>query len=407
MTSRKPKKHFKLIAVLIIVCLLSSSLTVFAEGGDTDPDRAGSGSAESTGYVTPEKGPAKLVFTITTPKLEIEQDPEGYDLIRLAGYNNFGVPGEPFLPYKVFNYALPPEVGFGSLTVKIVDIQTEVLEGSYNIKPAVADMTESGIVAETPNISPAEAEAHSWVNLLPPGQMRKWKFARLEFNPISFDPESGEITVAREVTVQFNYDMASNAANPELLADNAMDAEARELFDNYQSAKSWYQTTTDQAGDLPSGGGPSRLVIITTEAIAAGSSKIYDFYWHKWANRGLDPILITETHYGGLTGPAPNGTAEKIREWLKLNYITWGINYVLLIGDPDPDDPTILDDSVGDVPMKNERQNSNPILTKSLRGSLQLLEISISQYPQTSFLKNIHSLLYQFHQIEVCYLYSE
>jgi len=95
---------------------------------------------------------------------------------------------------------------------------------------------------------------------------------------------------------------------------------------------------------LTSGGAPSRLVIITTEAIAAGSSKIYDFYWHKWANRGLDPILITETHYGGLTGQAPNGTAEKIRKWLQDNYITMGINYVLLIGDPNP--------ATGDVPMK-------------------------------------------------------
>jgi len=245
MASQKPKKHYKLIAVLIIVCLLSSSLTVFAEGDDPDPDRAGSGSAESYGYVAPEKGPAKLVFTITTPKLEVEQDPEGYDLITLAGYSNFGLPGEPFLPYKVFNYALPPEFSFSGLTVKILDIQTEILEGSYNIKPAVADMTETGIVAEMADV---EAEAHSWVNLLPPGQMRKWKFARLEFNPILFDPESGEITVAREVKVEFNYDLSSKAADAALLADNVMNAEARDLFDNYQSAKSWYQTTTDQAG---------------------------------------------------------------------------------------------------------------------------------------------------------------
>jgi len=132
MASRKPKKHFKLIAVLIIVCLLSSSLTVFAEGGDTDPDGVGSGSADSYGYVTPKKGPAKLVFTITTPKLNFEQDLEGYDLITLAGYNNFGLPGEPFLPYKVFNYALPPEFSFSGLTVKILDIQTETVEGTYN-----------------------------------------------------------------------------------------------------------------------------------------------------------------------------------------------------------------------------------------------------------------------------------
>ena len=43
-------------------------------------------------------------------------------------------------------------------------------------------------------------------------------------------------------------------------------------------------------------------------------------------------------------GQAPNGTAEKIRQWLKDNYIGYGIEYVLLIGDPNP--------ATGDVPMK-------------------------------------------------------
>jgi hypothetical protein len=41
-----------------------------------------------------------------------------------------------------------------------------------------------------------------------------------------------------------------------------------------------------------------------------------------------------------------------MREWLKNNYLSYSIKYVLLIGNPDPDDPSLDSDAVGDVPMK-------------------------------------------------------
>ncbi|MCJ7571983.1 MAG: C25 family cysteine peptidase, partial [Candidatus Thermoplasmatota archaeon] len=48
----------------------------------------------------------------------------------------------------------------------------------------------------------------------------------------------------------------------------------------------------------------------------------------------------------------PNDRADKIRQWLKNNYVSFGIDYVLLIGDPDPDSFKDVGDSVGDTPMK-------------------------------------------------------
>jgi hypothetical protein len=58
-------------------------------------------------------------------------------------------------------------------------------------------------------------------------------------------------------------------------------------------------------------------------------------------------LVVTESDYGGLTGQAPNHTAEKIRQWLINHYIAYGIEYVLLIGDPHP-----YESGEGDVPMK-------------------------------------------------------
>ena len=81
----------------------------------------------------------------------------------------------------------------------------------------------------------------------------------------------------------------------------------------------------------------------------AGINRKIEFYL---AGKGFSPILVTEDDYADLTGQAPDGTAEKIRQWLINNYQAMGLKYVLLIGNPDPDDPSSSSDSVGDVPMK-------------------------------------------------------
>jgi hypothetical protein len=64
--------------------------------------------------------------------------------------------------------------------------------------------------------------------------------------------------------------------------------------------------------------------------------------------------IMTEDDYDTLTGQAPHGRAERIRQWLMDNYLALGIDDVLLIGNPDPDDPLddTKDDAIGDVPMK-------------------------------------------------------
>jgi hypothetical protein len=92
-------------------------------------------------------------------------------------------------------------------------------------------------------------------------------------------------------------------------------------------------------------------VIITTNDIVANSERLGNFVYFKELI-GHSVKVVTEDDYDVLTGPAPNGRAEKIRQWLIDNEPTMGIDYVLLIGNPDPDDPLDPVDFVGDVPMK-------------------------------------------------------
>ena len=92
-------------------------------------------------------------------------------------------------------------------------------------------------------------------------------------------------------------------------------------------------------------------VIITTNAIVENSERLDNFIYLKELY-GHNVKVVTEDDFDGLTGQAPNGRAEKIRQWLIDNDPVYDIDYVLLIGDPDPDDPTNPSDLVGDIPMK-------------------------------------------------------
>jgi hypothetical protein len=103
-------------------------------------------------------------------------------------------------------------------------------------------------------------------------------------------------------------------------------------------------------------GPPYDYVIITTNDIVDNSERLENFIYMKELN-GHDVLVVTEDDYGGLTGQAPDGRAEKIRKWLVDNYIGMSIEYVLLIGNPDPDDPIDPADSVGDLPMKATMYN--------------------------------------------------
>ncbi len=92
-------------------------------------------------------------------------------------------------------------------------------------------------------------------------------------------------------------------------------------------------------------------VIITTNDIIENSEELEHFI-HMKEFCGHSVKVVTESDFLGLTGQYPNERADKIRKWLIDNYQTLDIEYVLFIGDSDPDDTKDPNDHVGDIPMK-------------------------------------------------------
>jgi hypothetical protein len=312
--------------------------------------------------------PDGITLTLTTPPLQIIEDGEGFDRPQLEGFYPSGSPGDPALPSKIYNVALPPDVTWSSVKMEVIGAETVEWPGTYEVAPAPPATTwvdgreiahwgeHTASIVDGKNAQVYQSDAYfppSSATLAAASQMRKWRFVRLLFTPLQYHPVSGKLRLVTEVEVRiaFERDTTLDAERLQLeLNDTVMDDRAAEMLYNYEQAKGWYRTDIALAETQA-----DYYVIVTTDAIVAQSDTLEDFVAHKQAH-GWNVLVVTEGQYDSLIGPipcqAPCGRAERIRRWLIQNRPVYGIEYVLLIGNPDPDDPDDPSDPVGDVPMK-------------------------------------------------------
>ncbi len=290
-------------------------------------------------------------YHLKSSDYNIEMTKDGFSRIVMDRYFSYGIPGYPNLPSTIYQIAVPPDVDLKSIEVKY-DENQKIYIGSCQIKelPALATWRD-GL-----KIIGRKADIYSNDSFYPEGaveylgisQMRKWRIVKVKYTPFQYNPVSRELRYIPEVTLEISYSRIGFEFIPKVvLSDEVMDTRAEKILLNYQEAKNWY----NPSGIIPKPSQTHDYVIITTNSIVASSTQLANFTGYL-SGKGYSPLIVTEDDYGILTGQAPNGIAEKIREWLKNNYISYTIEYVLLIGNPDPDDPSNDSDPVGDVPMK-------------------------------------------------------
>lgn len=307
-----------------------------------------------------------MTFTFEAGDYKMGKDDSGLDTIAMSGFADTDSPGDPVLPVKVYNIALPPDIDWSSLKLSIVSPKTKAIDGTFDIKPAppfatdvdgkkVEEWGEGKEIVNGKNRKVYGASAQhpaSYVELLPYSQMRKWQIANVAFYPFQYNPVAQKLNLATAVTIELSYTRsAAQAPGAALANDTVMDDVAAEMLLNYNEAKPIYQAQASAQAFAPSV--VYNYVIITTNAIVAGSTKLNAFKTHK-ISKGHSVLVVTETTpsggWGAMVGVAPNQKADKIRKWLQTYYVTYGIKNVLLIGNPDPYGTPGLTE--GDVPMK-------------------------------------------------------
>jgi len=281
---------------------------------------------------------------------------QAVDRIAVEGFCSSVSSGNPALPCRLIYVALPPDADERSVSAAAGSYTTTTLPGSYDVAPvpaiAVSD-AEEGTVHQTAGFPgqgmlrgkpPPEAYLLSGRNALvygrdefyprdhvrvaAVGRLRSWKVAILEFWPYSYNPATGRLRMVTSTQAMLSFGRETDAsAFPDPVA-----AAMSGFVENRAEAEGWYGAAASAS--------PRGYVIITTTAIASASAALADFASFQGA-RGYSVRIVTEGDWGGGTG---NAAAENIRAWLVLNYGSLAIQYVLLIGNPDP--------AAGNVPMK-------------------------------------------------------
>ncbi len=350
--SRFPSPHTLLSASTLLSVTLFFMTVLFAPG---------SAYSTTTSYAYENN---TIHITLENDAFEITpQDP--FTEVTLEGYDTHYSPGDPMLPHKVFRIALPPDADLTTVAVYFTVLEESEIATPCLVAPgppnAFWDGTaptyswgENKQIQDGYNMNVYGKDAFfpqaCTMDLLP-SQIRKWKIAQFDFFPVVYNPTRQTLKVIdkAEVTVVYATEVSAKAAMDLVLMDDTMDDVASDLLENFAEATPWYE----YAGTKSLPDSQFSYVIMTTNAILENSRSLRVFEDFK-ERQGFSVLTVTEdTQYsvlnekglgegwGGGTGSA---AADNLRQWLMNNYAALGINYVLLIGDPHPEQ--------GAVPMK-------------------------------------------------------
>jgi hypothetical protein len=272
---------------------------------------------------------------------------------QFPGMSLVGEPGQPGLPVQRLRVILPPHADLDSVSARLDAEDVEELPGAWDVNPVPPVATSADgrpvwpsgrKIANGRDVAAYAADKSqpaALVGRVHAGRLREWRMVEVECFLYRYNPAAKRLSRLRSAQVVISFrrlaQVQSIPVQPPRLAERVR-GRVREGTVNFSEMEALYAppvaTEGDPAPQLP------RYVIITRSTIQSGSTQLANFVALKQA-QGFTVSVVTEGTWGGGTG---NTAAENIRAWLAANYLSMGIEYVLLIGNPNP--------SSGDVPMK-------------------------------------------------------
>lgn len=284
-------------------------------------------------------------------EVTVSEDAKGYVTFSGESIQYLIQAGEPAIPWNVIKVLLPPDADLATVTVSIEWKKFEEVFGVCEVRPMPPPVTwigEEEIILwpeDKTIVDGKDIEIYGNDILFPKnlignistGKMRKWQLvdipvALFQYNPVS--KKLCRLTKAK-VIVKFERkpDILSDLRAEAVFADRIGEERMRRLAVNFDQVAPEYQALDLKRVPLQQEGDQERgYIIITTNAIASGSNKLADFVTSKEL-QGFTVHVIKEDTWGGGEG---DPAAENIRTWLQNNYLNLNIEYVLLIGNPHP-----------------------------------------------------------------------
>ncbi|MBU0677505.1 MAG: hypothetical protein KJ626_05255 [Verrucomicrobia bacterium] len=312
---------------------------------------------------------------VSFPAPSVVQSADGLVNVAIEGLSYPGKPARPELPQDSLLYALPPDADLSSVTVTAEPISQTELALPGKVRPGApmrVSAEGSAVYGDAEEVVDGFDIAVYGTDALYPvttasivdfPKMRKWQMVRIQVNPVSYNPVQNILRYSENIRLTINYNTVAADQQQTLstaaAADNVLDDLALELISNDGQAAAWY--VSDETPQDETAASASYIIMTTDEIFEQtrdnGQRTLYGLVPHK-ESMGWNVHVVTETSVDGssgaagwneVTGQSPNTAADRIRKWLQNNYVSLNIQYVLLVGNPDPNS--------GDLPMKNCRDN--------------------------------------------------
>jgi len=289
-------------------------------------------------------------ITIDLPRVNVTvtKDADGFAKFAGEGIQYLSQPGEPAIPYLVVKALLPPGADLSTLQVNVerAAVTSAAVQSTeaWEIRPMPVPQVNADLPALN---SSGENEAvyntsirfpYSIVGSISTGAFWEWQLADIPVALYHWNPVTkGLFTLeSSQAVLTFEHKSVYGRRTAQTFSGMGKDR-VKNMVVNFDQMAAEYPTAPTRRSSIQE---KSSYVIITTNAIRSASAQMANFVQHK-ENRGYAVRVFTENIWGGGTGDT---AAENIRNWLIANYEVMNIEYVLLIGNPNP--------ATGDVPMK-------------------------------------------------------
>jgi len=281
------------------------------------------------------KNSGSLVVTLYSGGYTVDNGSDN-SKIYMEDFGTLSLAGNPEVPSKTFYIGLPPATRLTELY--FINETLEEIPGAYHILPSGQLLCNSSFAEEHENEEiylSSEPYPQEKIEYLGMVSFRKYTCAKIRFSPITYYPLEGNLVLCKKISLGINYQKYGEISEA-LLKDEVMDDFASRIIYNYNTIRPFYTVDnyySDRVTSLSAMTSSTlssesyNYVIITTSAL---EYSVHDFkIWKEsigYSVKVVNTTWIEETFSG-------DDKVEKIRNFLRDKYISWGIKYVLLVGD--------------------------------------------------------------------------
>jgi len=305
-------------------------------------------------------------------EINLDADARGDTILQLSGLQQGGRPGDPMLPYSLTRVLLPADADLTSVKAVLVGPSWQEFPGEYDIAsvpPAATwDGTTPVIVwgGKDPSVIVSGRDVSIYTNdsffpkqpfeIVSVGQYRQWKLVEIKVWHSAYNPLQKKVRVLSrgKINITSLLDKDANLQNDTSLpvvinGGNALSQQILSSLANPEDEAVFYAHGAEVLQTAPLS--TADYVIITTSTIQTNSTYLSSFIACREACGNVVKVVTEgtsadDTHY--VSGTTADQRANNIRSWLQSHYLTDGIDYVLLIGNPHPSTFS----STQSIPMK-------------------------------------------------------